>query len=204
MDSPHFIIIPGLAEAQAEESALREAAFLPVKESICGIEVEGFSPFHYAILSAAGSPFIYGGTPTTIDIAAFLWVVSPQYSPRSRFTRWRFLRRFRSGFDWLAAMDAIRAYVSAALADGPTPSGEGGVSYWSALAGIVDSIASQYHWPEREILRIPFARLFQYQRCIRARVMEKPIFFNARSDAIISEFQRAESAKRAAAQAATN
>jgi len=117
MDSPHFIIIPGLAEAQAEESAAREAAFLPVKESICGIDVEGFSPFHFVILDAARSPFMHGGMPTAVDVAVFLWVISPSYNPRSKLARWRFLRSIR-GMDFAAAVGQ-----SARLSLMPSPTG---------------------------------------------------------------------------------
>ena len=203
MDSPHFIIIPGLAEAQAEESAAREHAFLPVRETICGIEVDGFAPLHFTILDAAQSPFVRGGLPTALDVAVFLWVVSPCYAPQNRFDRWRFLRRVR-GVDYAAAVKAIRNYVDASLSDSPGGGGEPRIAYWSAMAGLVDLIASEYHWSEEQIMRTPFRRLMQYARCIRARHDDKAVFFNPRSDAVIAEFQRTESARRLAEQSAKN
>jgi len=70
------------------------------------------------------------------------------------------------------------------------------------MAGIVDLIASQYHWSEDKIMRTPFKRLFQYARCICASHDDKAVFFNPKSDAVIAEFQRIESDRRTAA--ATN
>lgn len=187
-EDPLFQIIPGYKEAVQREALQREAAFVPVTESIQGVPVLPLTPLHYSMLDCAGSPFVTGGIPTPGDVIAFLWCVSPDYSPNGWLRRWRFARAARR-LPYSATVNAIGDYLTEAFADAPGVKAQGfRPSYYSGTASMVDLLASQYGWPEDAILRTPFKRLFQYARAIRARHDDKPIFFNP-SDAVIAEWQ---------------
>lgn len=187
-DDPLFQLVPGYREAVEHEATVREAAFLPVTESVCGVDVLPFSPVHYSMLECAGSPFVRGGVPMPEDVAVFLWCVSPGYAPRAALRRWRFVRRVRR-LDYGAAVAAIHSYLDDAFGDAPgVKSGQLSASYYSGTAALVDLLAGQYGWCESDILRLPFKRLFQYARCIKERHADKPIFFN-RSERILAEWQ---------------
>jgi hypothetical protein len=69
------------SEAVYNESAIREAAFLPITLDICGITVGQFTPYHYLLLDFQRNPFITGGAdaPTAGHIAQFLWCVSVEF-----------------------------------------------------------------------------------------------------------------------------
>jgi hypothetical protein len=186
-EDPLFQIIPGYREAVERETLDREAAFLPVTESIAGVEVLPLTPLHYSMLECAGSPFVRGGLPNPGDVLAFLWCVSPRYCS-GYWRRWLFARSLRR-LSFVRAVQGIGEYLTAAFADAPGVKQTGfKPSYYSGTAALVDLLASQYGWTEETILRIPFKRLFQYARAIRARHDDKPIFFNP-SDSVISEWQ---------------
>jgi hypothetical protein len=187
-EDPLYKLVPGYREAVQRETDLRDAAFLPVTDSICGVEVNQLTPFHLAALTLARSPFICGGVPFPRDIAIFLWCVSPEYNPRSVVARWFFIRRVAK-LDYRESVEAIMRYVSEAFFDAPGGKGERfKQSYYSSTASIVDLLAHEYGWAEADIMRVPFKRLFQYSRCIRERYAERPMFFNA-SDSILAEWQ---------------
>jgi hypothetical protein len=199
-EDPLFNIIPGYREAVERESALREVAFLPITETLCGKEVLPFAPVHLAALTVIRSPFAVGGIPSESDIALFLWAVSAEYKPDAAFRRWRFVRSCRK-LDYLEAIAAIQSYLDDAFADGPGSKGGFRVSYYSTTAAAVDLVASQYGWAEGAILKMPFKRLFQYARCVKERNVSRPIFFN-QSDLILAEWQEAQEQKRREAQQA--
>ena len=193
MRDPLFQIVPGYQAAVEREGLVRSAAFLPVTETVNGVECLPLTPLHFATLDAIKSPFVKGGIPNQADVAIFLWAVSPRYSQTNRWAFYWTVRSFR-GLDYADSLKAIYAYLAEAFADAPGVKGEVSVSYYSASASIVDLIASEYHWPERDIIRLPFKRLFQYFRCIQTRHVEKPIFFNA-SDLVLSDWQEKETEK---------
>ena len=187
-DDPLFQIVPGYREAVQHEATVREAAFLPVTESIAGVEALPFAPVHFSMLDCAGSPFVRGGVPMPEDVAVFLCCVSPAYAQRAWVRRWRFVRRVRR-LDYRAAVTAIHAYLDDAFGDAPgVKTGTSAAANYSGTAALVDLLAAQYGWPEADILRLPFKRLFQYARCIKERHTDKPIFFN-RSERVLAEWQ---------------
>jgi hypothetical protein len=187
-EDPLYNLVPGYREAVQRETDLRDAAFLPVTDSICGVEVNQLTPFHLAALTLARSPFICGGVPFPRDIALFLWCVSPEYNPRAVVSRWLFIRRVAK-LDYREAVEGVMRYVGEAFADAPGGKGERfKQSYYSSTASIVDLLAHEYGWAEADIMRVPFKRLFQYSRCIRERYAERPMFFNS-SDSILADWQ---------------
>lgn len=163
-----------LQAAAARAQFNRNAAFAPVNERICGIEVLPLTVWHVTALDAINSPFVSGSqtAPTPEQIAAFIWLVHPHYSPRSRFRRWRVLRRV-AHLGYLEAVNAVVGYVNEAFSDRPAGREAAGrkstTSYFSMAAAIIDELASEYGWPESAVLHLPLKRAFQYIACIRAR-----------------------------------
>lgn len=188
MEDPLFQVIPGLRAAVEAENFQREVAYLPVTESIAGVPALPFSPFHFTALDVSGSPFVRGGMPSPGDLLAFLWCVSPDYKPGNRFAAWRFARRHRK-LNFLKTLAAIQEYLAQAFGDAPGRKDSGYTpSYYSGTAAAIDLLAHQYGWAEADILRMPYKRIFQYARCIKSRLVEKPIHFN-RSEELIAKWQ---------------
>ena len=188
-----FAVIPGFREAVERENAIRDAAFLDIPETICGIEVLPMTPRHFLLLDGIGSPFVVGGLPTAEAIAQFIWVVSPEFRVirgwRDRLAQYRFVKRCRK-INWVDAVKAIDQYINDAFQDSPgAKSGTSNLHDWSWVAALVDQIASTYHWSEVDILSIPVKRLFQYSRIVRRRDDPKAIFFNPR-DRVRGEWLR--------------
>lgn len=174
--------IPGFLEAVAAERFARDAAFLPVTETVAGQEVSPLTVRHVCILTAVGSPFICGGRlPTGADIAAFLWVVSPKYRPAAATRRRWFVRGLRR-LPFVETAKAIQEYVARAFADLPPGDGKATVGFYSSTAAIVDLLASEYGWSEEAILALPLCRAIQYSRAIERRrclaAGVKPVQFN--------------------------
>lgn len=182
--------IPGLKDAVAAEQYARDLAFAEVPEDVAGVAVGPLNWLRFTRLALTGSPFICGGAVTPVEIAATLWLLSPDYDPRARWRRWCFLRRVRR-VSYLKLCAALDQYFQAALADAPGGSGPPGdtPSYYSALASQVDVFAHEYGWPAAAIVRLPFKQLWQLLRCIQARHGQRT-FFNP-SDRVRGDWLRA-------------
>jgi len=188
-----FAVIPGYREAVERENLIREVAFLDIPEFICGIEVLPLTPRHFLLLDAIGSVFVSGGVPSPEEVARFLWVVSPEFRTvktwRDRRVRKRFVKRCRKVL-WADACIEIDRYIDDAFQDSPGhKSGQSGAGDWAWVAVMVDNIASEYHWSERDILNTPVKSLFQYSRLQTKRHNPNAILFNS-SDRLKSEYLR--------------
>ena len=189
--------VPGYREAIESESRQRDIAWLNLTETINGVEVLPFTPNHFLILSRIipGSPFICGGQPCETDVPIFLWVVSPQFiagnSWRARVRRHRFVSRCRK-LDFFKTCDAIAKYIDSAFMEG-SGGDDRSKSYFSCIASLVDSLASEYGWSEEQIRATSFKRLFQLFRSRQLRHDPEARLHNA-SDRIRADHE----AKRAA------
>ena len=175
--------IPGYAEAIAQESFLRNASFIPVNESICGVEVSPLTVEHLAILQGIGSPFVCGGIPQPADAVSLLCVISPMAGKPKTFKRWKFIRQCRrlkyaitSDPPSFPVLDAISEYFRDAWDDAPkSKNGKAQVHYYSLCASLVGLIAREYHWSEASILTLPLKRLWQYRAEILASHGDKMV-----------------------------
>lgn len=181
--------VPGLTEAISKESFLRDVSFLPVTESICGVPVQPLTYFHMTLLRVARSPFLSGRKVTAGDLAVFLWVVSPEYNPSSRWRQWRFARGIRN-INARQAVDEIQEYLEEAFADSPGSSGGRSISYYSSMVGLVDILASQYGWSERDILHLPLKRGYQYLKAITKRLNPAATLGNKSQELITQHLNR--------------
>lgn len=105
------LLTPGYAEAVERERLIRDAAFLPVSESVGGFELRPLTLRTYLMLRLAGSPLLEGQTPSVVELAQFLWVLAPSSvrgqvagvgcqvsGVRWGWKRWAFFRRCRRTF----------------------------------------------------------------------------------------------------------
>lgn len=185
---PDRLVIPGLAEAIARETELRNQAFLDIPQELCGIPVLPLTLRRLLLLEEIGSPFVGGSTraPRPRDVVNFLWALSPYFSTRPGDLR-RFSKRCRK-LNPARIVLAIDGYVCDALQDRPpSTSGPTAPSYESFAAGYVDVIASEYGWSEDAILDCPVARLFQYLKRILRRKDPKAPRFNP-SDQVKADY----------------
>lgn len=187
--------IPGVAEAVSKEQLFRDAAFLPVKESIGAFEVKPLCLFHFLVLRIAGSAFLPPfTTPTPEDLAIFLWVVNPAYSP-CQSARRRFQKRCR-GFKKDLALAAqltakARDWIEVALLDRPE-GGNSGYSpdYFSSICTYSHVMRSEYGYSMEQTLHMPMRILFQICRELNQRTTpsNELRLKNRLSDGLISDF----------------
>ena len=195
--------IPGYREAVEREQSERDLAFVEaVPQFICGVEVEPLTVQRHILLESCRNPLVCGGKsiPHPLDVALFLWTVSPQYTAALRVrgfiepfcrplatwifnrTRHRFARRVRK-LDYWKAVQGCAAYLSAAWQDGDGRKERSGdywhPSYYSNAAALVcDLSKAGLHFTEREFLNMPIKRLLQYRRRIMHLNNPNAIFFN--------------------------
>jgi hypothetical protein len=207
--------IPGYRQAAEDEMRIRHAAFLPITEDIGGFAVAQMSLRQYLLLRNLQSPLLFGGTPLPHDLVRFLWILSPQFTPRFSLAKWRFLRRCRKFMPpairlyhserkavrfmaryqraLIAAAElvqGIRQYIADTFMDKPLgveSHGEDKLYFADAIC-ICTAFAREYGWSESAILDMPLKRVFQYlNEMKRARLGDKAKLFNP-SDRKITEW----------------
>lgn len=208
--------IPGYADAIEKETNSRDAAFLSVTENIGGFEVMPMTLRHYLILRMAKSPLLHGGTPSPVELTAFLWLLSTEYTPVGKWRRFQFVRRCRKFcpprrplFETRGAMNrwnkkcatamaraadiviAAREYVDAAFVDKPTGKGGNDVAFYSDACALCASFAEDFGWSQETVLNLPLKVLFQYLKERKERIYAKngkqALLFNP-SDSIRSKW----------------
>ena len=160
--------IPGYQEAVKRENDLRDAAFLDLKTDICGLKIRQMAPRDLLILDGLENPVTAFRVPTAEQLAFFLWLLSEDYS-ESKIKRFIFGRIVRK-LPFEKAVLSSWKFVSDTFQDSPARSGGRSTPYAGWCAHLVDTIASQYGWPEEMVLQVPFKRLFQFTKVIRSRL----------------------------------
>lgn len=177
-------------EAGYKESCIREFAFLNITHEIAGVEVNPLTPLHFMLLDFVDSPFI--NPKDNIEIGAvfqFLYIVSPQYKKKDVYHYQKFVEK-NAAIDLQKAVAEICEYIEEAFLDAP-PEVAGNKNsnsrpYTAWIVPYIDMLAQQYGWDDEYIIRLPFARLFQYAKAIDSRRMaeagQHSIMFNKYSD----------------------
>ena len=161
---------PEYRAAVEREQALRDVSFLDLPADICGIEIRQMTARDYLILDGLGSPFVCGGPSTDFDVVQFLWQLQSRRPLSQVCFAWRCGRLDGP------VIGKIRDYVDVTFQD--APGGSDGPRYVGWLASVVDTVASEYGWPEDVIINMPLRRLFQYCKRIRMRLDPNAIMFN--------------------------
>lgn len=207
--------VPGFEEAVLKEGLIRDAAFLPVLESIGGIKVKPMTLTHYMLLRLINSPLLPPyRTPTAAELASFLWVVSPKYSPDVKAFG-RFLRECRiftppkmrpkifrtpmwkrRGVRAAKLLEQLareaREYVDEALMDRPGAGVSQGYQpeFISDAAHYSDLFGREYGYSTETVLSIPLKCMFQLVNAIKMWHSERPVLFNPISERVINEYIR--------------
>jgi hypothetical protein len=189
--------IPGYLEARGKEQSNRDIAFLDFPVPLCGLTVRQFALEHLVVLGQCDNAFIIGAPPQPEDVALFLWVVSTGYRPGDDKARNRFVKGIANQVAFAPACRDITEYLDSAFMDSPSGTREGmQKSYTSFVAPIVDVFAHVYGWDDAAVMRKPIARLFQLVKLISRRADKRTVFFNPRSDPVISKWLAAQAADR--------
>ena len=206
--------IPGYAQAVEREALIRNAAFLPVNESIGGFEVMPMTLRHLVALRVARSPLLGGTLPAPVDLAAFLWLLSPEFTLGESRARTRLLAQCRREFmpvckPWLRTslamtiwerkeidrighaaqlIDAARGYVEEAFQDAPPPAKPtpGQKSYYCDAISICALFGREFGWSEAQTMALPLKRLFQYLKVMQ-RDGNQPLYNP--SDSVVAKWQ---------------
>lgn len=198
--------LPGYREAIDAEQSIRAKSLIDCPELICGIEVKPLAFNHILLLREIRSPFICGGPANWEHVAAFLWIISPEFGSACRlrdmlepFSRWfakrlfkRLHRKFFQRIRKVIVPDAIKAidgYINDAYMDC-----DGGMPekmfweppYYSAQVSVIARMARDFGWSERAIMDMPLKRMFQYSRWLTRQNNPKAVLSN-RSDTVRRE-----------------
>jgi hypothetical protein len=165
--------IPDYAEALAKERLQRQAAFLPVLESIGPFEARPLTLTHYTILAVAENPLLHKAPPSRAELAAFLWIVSPEFCAEAR-ARDRFLKRCRvlnRPEVFSATLPEAVDYLADALAEKLPSRFEPGfqAELYSDVANICDRFACEYGWTQEYTMQLPLKCLLQYMKAQQRR-----------------------------------
>lgn len=174
----------------AIEENLRAAAFLPLPEKICGIEVVPLTLRILARLRAARSPFLAGGKIRPGHIGTFLWAVSPDYNSGARAPD-ELLER-AAILPYTRAVRAIRRYLFYAWMDRPPVrrNRKDDLAAVSFEAGMIHHIAHAYGWDDEAILDKPLRRLYQYLTMLRREADPKGVTFNPLVDRLTKPLRK--------------
>lgn len=182
--------IPGLSQAIEREQFVRDSAFLDMPERVAGFDVKPFTLRHVLLLSLVGNPFMVGGAATPVDVGQFLWAISTEWSPSSKWRRRWFFRRCRR-INYVNALKEIESYLAESFQDAPGGGAEGErQSFYSFAASMVDLFGKEYGWTERETINLPLKRLFQLMAVIRKRNNPDAVMFNP-SDKVRGDWLKA-------------
>lgn len=178
--NPRFAHIPEYVEACQKQDRLRDFAFLELEAVLCGHVVKPMTARHLALLTHCGNGFVTGGDVLPEHIPQFIYVLQG-----GSLADEKAMRRFAVDFGWRnfkTCCDEIEAFVNATFLDSPEGGGKRGETFNSWLASLVDVLAREYGWQQREVLDLPIACVFQYLRVIRMRSSDKEPMVNKLSD----------------------
>ena len=141
----------------------------------------------YLLLQQAGV-FEGKGDKTVNDVLIFLWIVHPEFVAEPLRSKAFFKEHAK--IDLQAYATQITDYLGSMfqMMPGKESGKSGGGSNKDWVASLVDLIASEYGWPEKEILNIPLPRLFQYVSRITQRLSGSPVSFSKEADRLQAEF----------------
>lgn len=181
--------IPEYKQAAEQERANRELAFCGLPIPVCGLLSNVLTPRLYVRLWGCENAFVCGRDPSSEDIAMFLWFISLDYSLDAG-ERHRFVKHRASKLHTAEAIRGIYGYLVMCFQDAPRGESDAeGMqkSYTSGIAAIVDILAGEYGWGDKDILDMPLPRIYQYLRRIQMRRRPDLPIING-SDAVIGKW----------------
>lgn len=168
-----MISVPGYREACQRVEARRDRAWTdaPVVWQVCGLPLRPMTVRDYARLCATSSWLIGRSEPTHAGSCAAVWLLSPHYSPSSRWHRLRtWWRAWRTDPEDLVR--GLDAYVAEQLADAQAHRAPGALRrapIASMVADLVASLAVDYRMDVDKALNVPIAQALQLVRMSAVR-----------------------------------
>ena len=149
--------VPGWQETALAEAEARNDAMIGLADTICGLPVKPLTWRHIQWLEIYQSPFLAQASPEQLSglpdihlhVARFMWVLSPQWRPYSRWRRALFFRRYRRRlYGRKTKVDeivrTIHKFMSDSLWDLTSIARRGGRNYFSSCASMVHLLCSKY------------------------------------------------------------
>ena len=177
---------PRIAAAQKEDTQAKEQIFLPwFEEEIAGEPAVQLTPERYLLLTVSNA-LIGEKNPTFESALRFLWIVSPKFSENkfhSKFYRWR-----RRKKDQEKTVEACAHYLERAFSFQPSSkqNSSGGTGDW--VSGLIDTLASEFGWNIKEIMKTPLPILFLLCARIKNRYSGKAVNFSGEADRLKAEY----------------
>ena len=176
---------PRIDAARKAERESSDQAFLDLMEERIGaFPAVHLTPERYLILDKLGC---LSDVITQASLKRFLWVVSPKFRPSRWAGKWFMLRHRRIKAE---VIGDVVDYMARTFSSMPGRSSKGGQGAIGWVASMVDLLASEYGWTEREILTCPLRRVFQYVQSITSRITGKEKTFCSKADELQAEFMR--------------
>lgn len=187
----HRLRLPALAEYRVAAAQRRAEAFCTAPLAVLGTPIHAPTPATFSALYAMRSPFVFQRSADAGDVAAFLWLHSPDYC-HTGTAGWlarknRALRRYRFELaqpwrKWIGLKpDRARAVAVVALciaeierlmaeafADAPAAAGRPAKPLATLEAFFIHEFAVAYGWAPERTRHTPLAQLMQLHRCIRS------------------------------------
>jgi len=171
---------PRIEAARKAERDQGDKVFLDLEEERIGkFPAVHLTAEKYLLLDQVGC---LDGMITRDSLKRFLWIVSPHFRPSWWAGKWFMLRHWRIKADLIPEVEKYMARTFASMPSGKSKGSMGGVS------SLVDLLASEYSWKEKEILTCPLRRVFQYVASITSRVTGQDASFCSRADELQAEF----------------
>jgi len=194
-------LCPDYAAAVERQDLVRDAAFLGVPETLCGITVAPMTFRHLLWLQMIRSPFIGASSlqedTAHLDVAAFFKTLAPGDRPSFMNTFTRItridanLKQFMAAVGKLklpAAVVGIRDFVQETFMDAPGGGESNEASYYSIGAALTHRLCAAYAGlnPNPMVypgaLDVPLKAGFQLIKCLKRDENPKAILFNGLSD----------------------
>jgi hypothetical protein len=174
--------------AVEQEQLIWAAAFLPLRETVCGIPVLSMTPRRHLMLDVSRNPIVCGGYITFWDAFNYLWVLRPEWNARSRVSKalfWLRARRTAKRVGLREFIEAVLEYDSEVWMDAPPKMSKAipvkvkdetqksgwrvdhkvmpssGKVHFCFVVPMLYYLCPRFGKPD-EILDTPYKRLFQY------------------------------------------
>ena len=141
-------------------------AWLETPYFIDGILINQMTLRHLFMLHGADSPFINRGKVKVEDIGVFLWIMSPDYTPKQK-DREQFCKKIKD-VNIKNAIEDIAEFFEITFADADTDKKEH-KEYASFVAYVIDMFGQEYGWRIDEIMDMPMRQIYQLSSVIGER-----------------------------------
>lgn len=187
----HRLRLPALVEYRMAAARRRAEAFCDAPLTVLGTPIHAPTPATFSAMFAMQSPFVFNARADAGDVAAFLWLHSPDYCHTGiagwRQRKARALRRYRFELSqpwrkWFGlkpdraravavvalCITEIERLIADAFADAPAAAGKPAKPVATLEAFFIHEFATAYGWTPERTRHTPLAQLMQLHRCIRS------------------------------------